>query len=66
MSFSRTPSGAAAKYLFIYLRNHTDDSSPSNPTRFAAKKEASKLDWIGGLKEYREQYTALENYRKKH
>ena len=59
MSFSRTPSGVAAKYLFIYLRNHTDILH--HPIRRdSQRKKKPKLNWAGGLKEYRDQYTALE------
>ena len=28
------------------------------------KKKRPKLDWVGGLKEYRDQYTALELQKK--
>lgn len=63
MSFSRTPSGVAAKYLFVYVKNHTD--IPHCPTRQdSQEKKKLKLDWIGGLKEYRDQYTALELQKK--
>ena len=59
MSFSRTPSGVAAKYFFVYVRDHTN--IPYHPTRQdSQEKKKPKLDWIGGLKEYRDQYTALE------
>ena len=59
MSFSRTPSGLAAKYLFVYPRDHTDISYRLIQ-RDSQRKKKPKLDWIGGLKEYRDQYTALE------
>ena len=29
-----------------------------------AKKKKHRLDWVGGLKEYRDQYTALELQKK--
>lgn len=59
MSFSRTPSGVAARYLFVYIKDHTD--SPHHLIRQdSRRKKKPKLDWIGGLKEYRDQYTALE------
>ena len=59
MSFSRTPSGVAAKYLFVYVEDHTDGSHhPSQ--RDSQQKKKPKLNWAGGLKEYRDQYTALE------
>ena len=59
MSFSRTPSGVAAKYLFVYVKDHTDGSH--HPIRqHSQRKKKPKLNWIGGLKEYRDQYTALE------
>ena len=59
MSFSRTPSGLAAKPLFIYVRDDTD-TSYRLPRHDTHRKKKPKLDWIGGLKEYRDQYTALE------
>ncbi len=63
MAFSRTPSGVAAKYLFVYVKDHTD--IPHHPTRQdSQRKKKPKLDWIGGLKEYRDQYTALELQKK--
>ena len=32
--------------------------------RISKRKKTPKLDWIGGLKEYRNQYTALELQKK--
>ena len=59
MALSRTPSGVAAKYLFVYVKDHTD--IPHHPIQQdSQRKKKPKLDWIGGLKEYRDQYTALE------
>ena len=63
MPFSRTPSGVAAKYLFVYVKNHTDGSHQPG-RRDSQRKKKPKLDWIGGLKEYRDQYTALELQKK--
>ena len=54
MSVSRTPSGVAAKYLFVYVKNHTDGSHQPG-RRDSQRKKKPKLDWIGGLKEYRDQ-----------
>ena len=63
MLFTRTPSGLAAKPLFVYVRVHTDISYRPSRQDSQQKKEL-KLDWIGGLKEYRDQYTALELQKK--
>ena len=32
--------------------------------KVSKRKQKPKLDWIGGLKEYRDQYTALELQKK--
>ena len=33
-------------------------------TKVSKRKKKLKLDWVGGLKEYRSQYTALELQKK--
>ena len=34
------------------------------PKKMSKRKKKPKLDWIGGLEEYRDQYTALELQKK--
>ena len=46
MSFSRTPSGVAAKYLFVYVKDHTDVSHhPIQQDSRRKKKPRLRLDW---------------------
>ncbi len=34
-------------------------------SKVSKRKKKPKLDWVGGLKEYRDQYTALELEKKR-
>ena len=63
MSFSRTASGIAARYLFDYARDYTDISYRIIRQDPLLKKKP-KLDWSGGLKELRDQYTSVELQKK--
>ena len=63
MLFVRTSSGIAAKPIFISSGYHAEIPPPPIRQDSQQKKEP-KLDWIGGLKEYRDQYTALELQKK--
>ena len=58
MAFSRGRLGLAAKPRF-YLYLNTGTFARSNG-KVSNRKKKPKLDWIGDLKEYRNQYTALE------
>ena len=62
MVFSRSLLGLTAKPRFyLYLNTGTfarSDGKVSN------RKKKPKLDWSGGLEEYRDQYTALELQKK--
>ena len=58
MVFSRSPLGLTAKPRF-YLYLNTGTFARSNG-KVSNRKKKPKLDWIGDLKEYRNQYTALE------
>ena len=64
MEFSRGHLGLAAKPLFyLYLKNRVGISAcPIG--KVSNRKKKPKLDWIGGLEEYRDQYTALELQKK--
>lgn len=58
MVFSRTRLGLTAKPRFyLYLNTGTFDRSNG---KVSNRKKKPKLDWFGGLKEYRDQYTAVE------
>ncbi len=63
MSFSRTASGIAARYLFNYARHHTDISFRIIRQHPRLKKKP-KFSWVGGLKELRDQYTSVELQKK--
>ena len=53
------------KQLPPYLHEEVIDFVDSLIAKKVSKpKKRLKLDWIGGLKEYREQYTALELQKK--
>lgn len=62
MVFSRSPLGLAAKPRFyLYLNNGTFARSNG---KVSNRRKKPKLDWVGDLKEYRDQYTALELQKK--
>ena len=64
MAFSRGRLGLAAKSLFYFSLNR-HRSAPIRPTgKISNRKKKPKLDWFGGLKEYRDQYTAVELQKK--
>ena len=61
MVFSRSRLGLAARPRFyLYLNTGTFARSKG---KISNRKKKPKLDWIGGLEEYRDQYTALELQR---
>lgn len=64
MDFSRSRLGLAAKPLFyLHLRSHAGIFA--RPTgKVSNRKKKPKLDWVGGLEEFRDQYTALELQKK--
>ena len=63
MSFSRTASGIAARYLFDFARGH-NDISHRIIRQVPRLKKKPRFSWIGGLAEFRDQYTALELQKK--
>lgn len=63
MLFSRTASGLAARFLFDYAQLHTDTWHHIIRQDPRLKKKP-KFSWIGGLSEFRDQYTALELQKK--
>ena len=64
MAFSRGRLGLAVKPLFyLHLRSHASIFVHS-VGKVSNRKKKPKLDWIGGLEELRDQYTALELQKK--
>lgn len=62
MTFSRSRFGIEAKPLF-YLYLTVGVFTPPNG-KISNRKKKPKLDWIGGLEEYGNQFTALELQKK--
>ena len=62
MTFSRSRLGLAARPRFyLYLNTGTFARSKG---KVSNRKKKPKLNWVGDLKEYRDEYTALELQKK--